>query len=57
MTELERIILELDLKGYKELLDFYNWRCEIEGESEEIREAIDILLDLILEIKYKLENE
>lgn len=29
MTELERIILELDLKGYKELLDFYNWRCEI----------------------------
>jgi hypothetical protein len=57
MTELERIILELDLKGYKELLDFYNWRCEIEGESEEIREAIYMLLDLILEIKYKLENE
>jgi hypothetical protein len=56
MSELERIILELDLKGYKELLDFYNWRCEIEGETSEIMETIDMLLDLILEIKSKLEN-
>ncbi len=53
MTELERIILELDLKVYKELLDFYNYRCEIERENEEIREAIDMILD----IKYKFENE
>lgn len=57
MSELERIVLELDLKGYKELLDFYRWRIEIEGESSEIMEAIDILLDLIFEIKTNLEND
>ena len=57
MSELERILLELDLKGYKELLDFYNWRAEMEGETSEIMESIDMLLDLLLEIKNKLENE
>jgi hypothetical protein len=57
MSELERIVLELDLKGYKELLDFYRWRLEIEGESSEIMEAIDMLLDLIIELKTKLDND
>lgn len=57
MTELERIVLELDLKGYKELLDFYRWRSEMEGETTEILEAIDMLLELIFEIKNKLDND
>jgi hypothetical protein len=57
MTELERIVLELDLKGYKELLDFYRWRSEMEGETTEIMEAIDMLFDLIIEIKNKLDND
>ncbi len=57
MSELDRIILELDLKGYKELLDFYNWRLEIEGESSEISDSIDELLDLLSETMAKLKQE
>jgi hypothetical protein len=56
MTELERIILELDLKGYKQLLDFYNWRLETEGESSEISDSIDELLDLLSETIEKLKQ-
>jgi ribosome assembly protein YihI (activator of Der GTPase) len=58
MSELERLLLELELKGLKELLDFHRKKAENEGMTTEQQAHIDAILDLIFEVMKQLnENE
>lgn len=56
MTEFERTLLEIELKGIRELLDFYNWRSQQEGLTHQIQE-IDTLLEMYAELTKKLKEE
>ncbi|MFN8354040.1 MAG: hypothetical protein U0Y10_06340 [Spirosomataceae bacterium] len=57
MTELERILLEVELKGIKDLLDFYNWRLQKEGATPQIQDSIDTLLEMYAELMKKLKEK
>lgn len=57
MSQLERMLLEIELDELKKLLDFYVWRLEIEGESSEILDSIDTLLEKTHEIKERLNED
>ena len=57
MTELERVLLEVELKGIKDLLDFYNWRLQKEGATAQIQDSIDTLLEMYAELMKRLKEK
>ena len=56
MSQIDRILLEIERKGLTTLLDFYNQRLSIEGAIPQIMGAIDQLLELLLDIDKSLEQ-
>ncbi len=56
MTELERLLLELELKGMKEIVAFHVSRAEESGITVEQQKHIDDILDMMLEIMDKLKG-
>jgi hypothetical protein len=44
MSQIDRILLEVERQGLVTLLDFYNHRLRVEGPDEQILGAIDQLL-------------
>ncbi len=56
MTELERLLLELELKGLKEIVAFHVLRAEESGITVEQQKHIDDILDMMLEIMDKLKE-
>lgn len=57
MSELERKILEIELQGIKEILDFHVKLAEIQGMTPEREAHIDAILDLINEYLTLLRND
>lgn len=57
MTELERRILEIELKGVKEILDFHVKLAEIQGMLPEREAHIDAILDLMNDYLTLLSND
>lgn len=53
MTELERLLLELELKGLKKIVAFHVSRAEESGMTQEQRKHIYDILDIMLEIMEK----
>jgi hypothetical protein len=56
MSQIDRILLEVERQGLVTLLDFYNHRLRVEGPDEQILGAIDQLLELLLEIDNSLKK-
>jgi hypothetical protein len=57
MSALDRMLLEIELSGLKELLDFYVWRLEQERRDEQIDDAINTWLERIFEIQETLKQD
>ncbi len=54
MSDIDRKLLELEIKGLKEIVDFHVKRIEILGENDEDRDIIDEVLEMIFDNINKL---
>jgi hypothetical protein len=54
MSDIDRKLLELEIKGLKEIIDFHVKRIEILGENDEDRDIIDEVLEMIFDNMNKL---
>ncbi len=54
MGDIDRKLLELEIKGLKEIIDFHVKRIEILGENDEDRDIIDEVLEMIFDNINKL---
>jgi hypothetical protein len=57
MSEIDRILLNIERQGIVVLLDFYNQRLEREGTEPQIMSAIDQLLELLLILDRQLNTD
>jgi len=57
MSNLERKILEIELQGVKEILDFHVKLAQIQGMTPEREAHIDAILDLMNEYLIRSKND